>query len=62
MIPMKMKIGNNQGVVINKMFQASEIAPLAIQPDENDPNKKIYKLLFKLNEHITDSDVFFEIT
>ena len=61
MIPMKMKIGNNQGVVINKMFQASEIAPLAIQPDENDPNKKIYKLLFKLNEHITESDVFFEI-
>ena len=61
MIPMRMKINNNQDIIINKMFQASEIAPLAIQPDENDPNKKAFKILFKLNEHITDTDIFFEI-
>lgn len=61
MIPMRMKINNNQGVIVNKMFQASEIAPLAIQLDENDPNKKAYKVLFKLNEHISDTDIFFEI-
>lgn len=61
MIPMRMKINNNQGVIIKKMFQASEIAPLAIQADENDPNKKSFKILFKLNEHITDTNIFFEI-
>jgi hypothetical protein len=61
MIPMRMKINNDQEVIINKMFQASEMAPLAIQLDENDSNKKAYKILFKLNEHISDTDIFFEI-
>ena len=61
MIPMRMKINNNQSVIVKKMFQASEIAPLAIQQDENDSSKKAYKILFKLNEHITDTDIFFEI-
>lgn len=61
MIPMRIKVPNEQSVIIKKIFQASEIAPLAIQMDENDENKRTFKVLFKLNEHITNTDIFFEI-
>lgn len=62
MIPMKMKLNGSQSqlVIIKKVFQASEIAPIAIQPDENDPNEKIFKILFRLNEHISGTTIFFE--
>ena len=63
MIPMRMKLNNNQSqsIIISKMFQASEIAPLAIQLDETDQEKRVYKILFKLNEHITNTNIFLEI-
>ena len=46
-------------IIINKVFQASEIVPLAIQLNDN--NNNTFKVLFKLNEHITNTDIFFEI-
>ena len=52
---------NNINVIIQKMFQVSEMVPLAIQKEEKDKSGNTFKVLFKMNEHITNTDIFFEI-
>ena len=57
MIAMSMA-GDTRNVIIEKVFLANRIAPLAIQKDENNPN--CYKVLFKFEESISDNFIFFE--
>ena len=58
MIQIPIKLKNKQNVIAQKIFMANEIVPLAIQKDPND--KKQYKILYKLVENITQSEIFFE--
>ena len=58
MIPVNMNITNNSLIVIEKIFLANKIVPIAIQRDEN--QSKSFKVLFQLTENISNSDIFFE--
>lgn len=58
MIPVNMNITNNGLIVIEKIFLANKIVPIAIQRDEN--ISKSFKVLFQLTENISNSDIFFE--
>lgn len=58
MIPVNMNITNNGLIVIEKIFLANKMVPIAIQRDEN--ISKSYKVLFQLTENISNSDIFFE--
>lgn len=58
MIPVNMNITNNDLIVIEKIFLANKIVPIAIQRDEN--ISKSFKVLFQLTENISNSDIFFE--
>lgn len=60
MIPIPVKLENLNNIIAQKMFMANEIVPLAIQKDPFDETKRQYKILFKLTESITQSNVFFE--
>ena len=60
MIPLNIN-PNGLNVIINKVFIANSIIPLAIQKDEFDQSKKIYKVLFKLTQNIDNTNIFFEI-
>lgn len=57
MIAMSMA-GDTRNVIIEKIFLANRMAPLAIQKDEKNPN--CYKVLFKFEESISDNFIFFE--
>lgn len=58
MIPVSMKISDPQLIISRKVFMGTKIVPLAIQKDEN--NNKIYKILFKFTETVSNDDIFFE--
>lgn len=58
MIAMSMQSGGNINIIIEKIFLANRIVPLAIQKD--DKNDRSYKILFKLNETISDNSIYFE--
>lgn len=50
--------GDTRNVIIEKVFMANRMSPLAIQRDENYPDS--YKILFKFNETISDNCIYFE--
>jgi len=59
MILMNMNLANKESIIIQKIFLATKALPLAIQMDP--ANNKHYKVLFKLTESISNSDIFFEV-
>lgn len=50
--------GDTRNVIIEKIFLATDIAPLGIQKDENNPDS--YKVLYKFTESVTGNSIFFE--
>lgn len=50
--------GDTRNVIIEKIFMANKILPLAIQKDENYPDS--YKILFRFDETISDNYIYFE--
>jgi hypothetical protein len=59
MVAINMELKPNSNIIIEKIFLANRVLPLAIQRDEQD--KTVYKILFKINETISDNFIFFEI-
>jgi hypothetical protein len=58
MIPVYFNNTNASSIIIEKIFLANSVVPLAIQKDENDD--KIYKILTKMTENISNTDIHFE--
>ena len=59
MIPVQAKVTDPSKIIVQKIFIANKMAPLAIQRDEQ--NQSEYKVLFKLDENITGNFIYLEI-